>query len=181
MVMAPTDSPRLEDQVRRVIEANVYMVLGTADEGGRPWTAPVFYATEACRDFYWISSPDVTHSANLAVRPEVSIVVFDSRAPAGAGGAHAVYMSATAAEVASAELDRTLALAPSFARRGGADLTAADLRPPAPYRLYRATVTGHSVLCPRSPGEPCAGHGLRHDHRTRVLLPPSGGSDAPSA
>jgi hypothetical protein len=178
--MTTMDGAGLDDQVQRVIEANVYMVLGTADADGRPWTAPVFYAAEGCRDLYWISSPDVAHSRNLAVRPEVSIVVFDSRAPVGAGGAHAVYMTATAAEVPSAELELTLALAPSFARRGGADLTATDLRPPAPYRLYRARVTEHSVLCPRSPGEPCADHGLRHDHRTRVLLPPGGGSDAPS-
>ena len=45
--------------------------------------------------------------------------------------------------------------------------SAADLRSPAPYRLYRATVTAHFMLCPRSAGEPCAAwHGLRYDHRT---------------
>ena len=180
--MTTMDGAGLDDQVRRVIDANMYMVLGTADASGRPWTAPVFYAAEGYRDFYWISSPDVTHSRNLAVRPEASIVVFDSRAPVGTGGDHAVYMAATAAEVAPEELDRALALAPSFARRGGADLTAADLRPPAPYRLYRATVTEQSVLCPRAAGEPCVDHGLRHDHRTRVLLaPPGDGFPPPSS
>ena len=178
--MTPTNGAGLEDQVRRVIDANVYMVLGTADASGRPWTSPVFYAAEGYRDFYWVSSPDVTHSRNLAVRPEATIVVFDSRAPVGTGGDQAVYMAATAAEVPPEELDQALALA-SFARRGGADLTAADLRPPAPYRLYRATVTEHSVLCPRAAGEPCEDHGLRHDHRTRVVLPPARGSDAPSS
>ncbi len=176
--MTTTDRGGLDDQVRRVIDANVYMVLGTADASGRPWTAPVFFAAEGYRDLYWISSPDVTHSRNLAVRPEASIVVFDSRAPVGTGGDHAVYMTATAAEVPPDELDRALSRAPSFARRGGADLTAADLRPPAPYRLYRATVTEHSVLCPRAAGEPCEDHGLRHDHRTRVAVPPARGSDA---
>jgi nitroimidazol reductase NimA-like FMN-containing flavoprotein (pyridoxamine 5'-phosphate oxidase superfamily) len=92
----PEDVPKgtdLEDQVRRVIDANLYLVLGTADESGRPWTSPVFYAAYGCRAFYWISSPDVTHSRNLAARPHVSIVIFDSRAPVGTGGARAVYMT----------------------------------------------------------------------------------------
>lgn len=160
----------LGDLVRSVVDANAYMVLGTADAGGRPWVSPVFYAADDYRDFYWMSSPDVTHSRNIAVRPDVSIVIFDSRAAVGTGGAGAVYMEAGAAEVPQAELDRTLAGAPSFARHGGRDVPLEDLRPPAPYRLYRATATQHSVLCPRAPGEPCAEHGVRHDHRTRVLL-----------
>lgn len=166
-VTAATD---LQDLVRRVVDANAYMVLGTADGSGRPWAAPVFFAADARGDLFWISSPDVTHSRNIASRPEVSIVVYDSRAPVGAGGATAVYMAATAAEVDPAHLDRTLAEMPSFAGRGGRDLAPVDLRPPAPYRLFRATVTEQSVLCPRPAGEPCAEHGLNYDHRTRVPL-----------
>jgi nitroimidazol reductase NimA-like FMN-containing flavoprotein (pyridoxamine 5'-phosphate oxidase superfamily) len=89
----------LEDLVRTIVDDNAYMVLGTADAVGRPWVSPVFYAAHGHRDFYWISSPEVTHSRNVAVRPDVSIVVFDSRAPVGTGGTRAVYMTATAAEV----------------------------------------------------------------------------------
>jgi hypothetical protein len=165
-----TGGTDLEDLVRRVVDANAYMVLGTADASGRPWASPVFYAADACRDFYWVSSPDVNHSRNIAVRPDVSIVIFDSRAAVGTGGASAVYMAADGIEIPQAELDETLAGAPTFARHGGRDFPADDLRPPAPYRLYRATVAEHSVLCPRAPGEPCADHGLRTDHRTRVRL-----------
>jgi hypothetical protein len=177
--MATTEGPGTGDaaggtdlggRVRNVVDANAYMVLGTADASGRPWVSPVFYAADEYRDFYWISSPDVTHSRNIAVRPDVSIVIFDSRAAVGTGAAGAVYMAASATEIPQAELDETLAGAPSFARHGGRDFPLVDLRPPAPYRLYRATVTERSVLCPREPGEPCADHGLRHDHRTPVLL-----------
>jgi pyridoxamine 5'-phosphate oxidase-like protein len=71
------------------------MTLATADERGRPWVSPVFYAVDGYRDFYWISSPEVTH--------------------------------------------------------------------------YRARVSQHSVLCPRSAG-PCADHGRAFDHRTPVTL-----------
>lgn len=165
--MTSTD---VADMVRSIIEHNVYMVLGTADDAGRPWVSPVFYSSHACRDFFWISSPDVTHSRNLAGRPQVSIVVFDSRAPVGMGGSSAVYMAGSAGAVPEHDVDRSLADHADFARRGGRLLTPADLRPPAPYRLYRATVTEHSVLCPRPAGEPCGDHGLDYDHRTPVDL-----------
>jgi Pyridoxamine 5'-phosphate oxidase len=160
----------LADIVTKVVDDNVYMVVGTADRAGRPWVSPVFYAAEAYRDFYWISSPEVIHSRNLVVRPEVSIVVFDSRAPVGMGGARAVYMAATATEVPADDLDRALAIYPGAADRGGRGLTPADLRPPAAYRLYRARVTEHSVICPRPAGTPCAEHGLDYDHRTPVHI-----------
>jgi Pyridoxamine 5'-phosphate oxidase len=168
---APVSGADVQDVVRNIVDDNVYMVLGTADEAGRPWVSPVFYAAHACRDFYWISSPEVTHSRNLARRPQVSIVIFDSRAPVGTGGSQAVYMAATAAEVHEDDLDRGLAVYTGFADRGGRELTPADLRSPAPYRLYRATVTEHSVLCHRAAGFPCADHGFDYDHRKQVHLP----------
>jgi hypothetical protein len=167
----PVDLADLADLVRRVIAANVYMVLGTADAAGRPWASPVFFAPDGDRELYWVSSPEVTHSRNLAQRPELSIVVFDSRAPVGTGDESAVYMSATAAEVPVADLDRTLAAFPGFTDRGGREFPADKLRPPEPYRLYRAVVAAHSVLCPRPTGVPCARHGLSYDHRTQVELP----------
>jgi nitroimidazol reductase NimA-like FMN-containing flavoprotein (pyridoxamine 5'-phosphate oxidase superfamily) len=165
-----TSGVDVEAMVRHIIDDNVYMVLGTADEAGHPWVSPVFYAVHACRDFYWISSPEVSHSRNLAGRPRVSIVIFDSRAPVGTGGSRAVYIAATAAEVGEDDLDRSLDACTGFADRGGRELTPAELRSPAPYRLYRATVTEYSVLCPRAPGVPCADHGFDYDHRTQVHL-----------
>jgi hypothetical protein len=161
----------LADDVRRIVDDGAYMVLGTADHAGRPWVSPVFYAADAYLDLYWISSPDVTHSRNLVGRPEVSIVVFDSRAPIGAGGERAVYMAATAAEVPEDDLDRGLAVYPGPIGRGAGQVTPAEVRPPAPYRLYRATVTEHSVLCRRPAGTPCVEHGRNYDHRTLVHLP----------
>lgn len=64
---------------KAIIEANLYLVLGTADALGRPWATPVYFAVEGYRDFYWVSSPEATHSRNIAVRPEIGIVMFDSR------------------------------------------------------------------------------------------------------
>ena len=88
--------PDLDAVARAILDANHYMTLGTADAAGHPWVSPVFFATDRYRDLYWISSPEATHSRNLAARPELSIVVFDSQAPVGTG--QAVYMAAAADE-----------------------------------------------------------------------------------
>jgi nitroimidazol reductase NimA-like FMN-containing flavoprotein (pyridoxamine 5'-phosphate oxidase superfamily) len=80
-----TDEQDLAARARAIIDANLYMVIGTADEGGRPWVSPVYYAPAAYREFFWVSSPDTTHSRNLAGRPDVSIVIFDSSVPISTG------------------------------------------------------------------------------------------------
>jgi uncharacterized protein YhbP (UPF0306 family) len=139
---------------RTIIDANRYMTLATADAQGQPWASPVFYATADYTEFYWASAPQTTHSENLAQRPQVSIVIFDSTAPEGTG--QAVYLSATAEQVHDDDLDRALAVYPGPA--------------PDPYRLYRATAFEHSVLCPRGDGGACLRHGVLVDHRVQVRL-----------
>jgi hypothetical protein len=179
---------------RAIIDTNRYMTLATADREGRPWASPVWYAAGNYTEFYWVSAPEATHSRNLATRPQVGIVIFDSGVPAGAG--QGVYMSATAEQVPDLDLDLGLAVysgpaesrsalaesssGPAESRSALAEsssglaearwlpLTPEQLRAPAPYRLYRATVSEHSVLCPRGTGA-CALHGLPFDHRAPVL------------
>ena len=48
---------------RGIIDATVYLTLGTADTDGRPWTTPVYFAPGGDREFYWLSSTDARHSA----------------------------------------------------------------------------------------------------------------------
>lgn len=144
---------------RGIIDANLYMVLGTADETGRPWVSPVYYAATEYADFFWVSSPEATHSRNIAARPQVSIVVFDSQVPIGTG--QGVYMSAVAEELEGKDLDRGIDV---FSRRsqehGAREWTLEDVGPSALYRLYRATASDHSVLDPDG----------RPDHRTPVTI-----------
>ena len=54
---------------RTIIDANLYMTLGTADEAGRPWVSPVYYAFAGYEEFFWVSSPEATHSRHLPGRP----------------------------------------------------------------------------------------------------------------
>jgi uncharacterized protein YhbP (UPF0306 family) len=133
---------------RSIIDSNFYMTLGTADGDGRPWVSPVYYAHDRYAEFYWVSSPEATHSRNLAARPQVSIVIFDSRTPVGSG--QGVYMSAVAEELTDTDLDRGIAI---FSHRseahGAGEWTLEDVRPPAPLRLYRAAALEHWVLGPQ--------------------------------
>jgi hypothetical protein len=113
-----------------------------------------------------MSSPEVQHSRNITARPEVSLVVFDSRAPIGEGGETAVYVAATARQVPADEVDQWLPL--YAASTDMHTLSAEDVSPPARYRLWVATASEWSMLCPRATGVPCDEHGLAVDHRTQV-------------
>jgi uncharacterized protein YhbP (UPF0306 family) len=130
---------------KAIIDANLYMVVGTADEGGHPWVSPVYYAHVDYREFIWVSRPETLHSRNLVARPQVSIVIFDSSVSIGTG--QGVYMAAIAEEVTG---DARVAAIDVFSRRtlghGGGAWTLEDIEPPAELRLYRATASAHYVL-----------------------------------
>jgi pyridoxamine 5'-phosphate oxidase-like protein len=131
------------DIAHEIIDATLYMVLATADETGRPWSSPVYFAHRDYREFFWVSAPGVRHSANIAVRPEVGIAIFDTSAPIGRG--QGVYASAVAEMV---EPDRIAPAIEVFSRRslshGGYEWTPADVRDEM--RLYRAVADQHWIL-----------------------------------
>lgn len=133
------------DIAHRIIDATLYMVLATADETGRPWSSPVYFAHRDWTEFFWVSSPDVRHSANIAVRPEVGIVVFDSSAPIGTG--QGVYASAVARELGADEIAPAIGV---FSARsvghGGHVWTSADVQGDSGMRLYGATADSHWIL-----------------------------------
>jgi pyridoxamine 5'-phosphate oxidase-like protein len=151
------------DTARSIIDASLYMVLATADETGRPWASPVYFANSGYAEFFWVSSPEAAHSRNIAVRPQVSIVIFNSQVPMGTG--QGVYMAAAAQEVTGAGLDRGLEV---FSCRslahGGAAFTREDVEAEAGLRLYRAMAQDHSILA--NDGRP--------DHRIAAYINPPG-------
>jgi nitroimidazol reductase NimA-like FMN-containing flavoprotein (pyridoxamine 5'-phosphate oxidase superfamily) len=127
---------------RSIVDTNRFMTLATADESGLPWASPVWYAPADYRELYWVSSPEARHSRNLAQRPQLAIVIFDSHEP---GGWKALYMSAVAEQLT--DVDGGIEV---FSRRSaeqGLPLwTRDDVLSPARHRLYRATVSEHFVL-----------------------------------
>jgi hypothetical protein len=137
-----TEEHDLGAVARSIIDKHRYMTLGTADADGLPWASPVWYAPRDYREFFWVSSPEARHSRNLAVRPQLAIVIFDSHL---AGGSEALYMSAVGEEVT--DVDDAIAL---FSRRSEAQglpaWTRENVMPPARHRLYHAIASEHFVL-----------------------------------
>jgi hypothetical protein len=135
----------VRDVARAIVDDNLYMVIATADADGTPWASPVYFAHDAYRRFIWVSAPDATHSRNIAVRPGVSIVIFDSRVPINSG--QAVYMSAAAKEATG---DERVQLVETFSVRsqqhGAGAVTVADVEAPARLRLFVATADEQFVL-----------------------------------
>ena len=147
-----------DELARHILRDQSYAVLATADAGGRPWASPVWFAMEDPAELFWISYPGARHSENVAERPAISMVVFDSTVPPGTG--QAVYMSATAAQVTDpAEVERGMAVfSRESTRGGGRDFGLDAVTGEARLRLYRAAVEEHWILDPDSP----------HDVRTTV-------------
>lgn len=155
------------DNARLVIDSNKYMTLGTTRDDGSPWVTPVYYTPDGYHRLYWVSNPDSMHSRNIAARPRVHIVVFDSSVRIG--GAEAVYMEADTELVPETEL---AACARHFSGRfpelrefGPEKLTGSE-----PFRLYRANVRNHEILVRGS--DPLRGKGT--DSRFPVVVPSAG-------
>ncbi|MFW6693627.1 pyridoxamine 5'-phosphate oxidase family protein [Streptomyces sp. MAR4 CNX-425] len=132
---------------RTVLDTNRYLTLGTTEPDGRPRVSPVYFTHVGYSTFYWVSSPHSRHSANVAARPEVAFVVYDSTAAIGAG--RAVYVGATAEQVP----EEQLAAACDEAFGGEIDAAAHRFRPEevsgaAEFRLYRARATSWEVHIP---------------------------------
>jgi nitroimidazol reductase NimA-like FMN-containing flavoprotein (pyridoxamine 5'-phosphate oxidase superfamily) len=133
--------PELDAMARRVIDANHYMVLGTAQPDGGARVSPVYFTPARYTDFYWLSSPEARHSRNIAERPAVEIVIYDSTARVGDG--QAVYVTATARAVADDEVDDRWGEA--FRARAGARSYTPDEVRDLGLRLYVAQATGWEV------------------------------------
>lgn len=88
-------------------------------------------------------------------------MIFDSQVPIG--GAEAVYLTARAEQIPDADVDRC---ADVFRSRLPEirDFGPEQMRPPEPLRLYRATVTEHSILIRSDDPE----HGRGIDSRTTL-------------
>ena len=137
-----------EAMARAIVDSNSYMTLSTADADGVPWASPVWYAAASYREFFWVSKPGARHSQNIAVRPEVGIVIFDSTVPISTG--KAVYIAARAEEVTAArEIERGMSI---FSQRsleqGGRVWTPDDVGSSARLRPYRAMASEQFVLSP---------------------------------
>ena len=166
------DVSEREAMARAIVDVKRYMTLGSADAGGLPWASQVWFAPASYRELFWVSKPGARHSQNIAVRPEVGIVIFDSTVPIGTG--KAVYMAARAEEVSAAdEIEGGMLV---FSRRslehGGRAWTPADVGATGRLRL---TVRGQrSSSCSRRRTSGCRSgwnsHGLTPRRAARTPI-----------
>lgn len=157
--------PDLVALARHVIDANLYMTLGTTEPDGRPRVSPVYFTHAEYHDFYWVSSPEAQHSANVAARPDVAIVIYDSTAAVGNG--KAVYLTASAAQVPDDELPEQCARAFADVGPGAVAFTPAELSTGADLRLYVARASRHELHIRGR--DPAYGTGI--DRRMEIRIP----------
>ncbi len=140
-----------DDIAREILRARSYVVLATADADGVPWASPVWFAMESYEELYWVSYPDARHSQNIAARPQIAMVVFDSTVAPGSG--QGVYMTATAATPTDpGEIERGIGVfSRESAREGAGEFGLDEVTGQARLRLFRASVQECWILDPDSP------------------------------
>jgi hypothetical protein len=129
----------LESELLGILDANLYLVLGTTEPDGTARVSPVWFTHVQGRHLYWVSSPVARHSLNIGRVPAVSCVVFDSTRPPGQGAA--AYLTCTAGQVDDDHLaaESQVAFA-TAASRGARSFEAHELSGEGSMRLYHAAV-----------------------------------------
>ena len=129
--------------IDRILAANRYLVLGTADQAGQPWVTPVFFAPLGRDHVCWVSSQDSRHSRNIAHRAAIAITVFDSTV--AVGRAEAAYFDADAARATPDKTGTALRALNSRLPRDQR-LSVEDLQPNGPMAVYQANLRHRYVL-----------------------------------
>ena len=105
----------------------------------------MWFARRDERRFLWVSRPTTRHSRNIAARPDVAIVIYDSQTTPDER--QAVYIEATATELDGEDLDEGIA---AFSReslsQGLSEWPWERVTGPAPFRLYQATASAWFIL-----------------------------------
>jgi uncharacterized protein YhbP (UPF0306 family) len=140
---------RARELAEQIVGELRYVVLATSDAAGMPWASPVYFAHRGVAEFFWVSRPSSTHSTNIEARPEVGLVVFDSRIDVGAG--RGVYARAVADALAGDELAEALEVYTQRSLVDGAGSWDERRLEAAGFRLYRARTTAVSVLTGEGP------------------------------
>lgn len=127
----------LVELARRTLDRVPNASLATVSPDGRPWNSPLYVAFDANFSFYWSSHVDAVHSLNIAAKPEILLVVFDSIASDQTGSA--VYFRGKARELAEG-VSVKRALDCLARRKNDVPKTPADFAAPYPRRVYQAVV-----------------------------------------
>lgn len=135
-------------RIESVLQANVHMVLSTADKDGTPWVTPVAYTFDTDNSLYWVSSKDSRHSSNVRARKDLAIVIFMLEPTTDA-----IYIEAEAQELVNdADISSAIEVIHTRTQPDKFQVTSlAAVSGEAPWRIYKAVpktmyVREHSIV-----------------------------------
>lgn len=77
-------SERLAASALSILDKTTLLSMATVCEDGTPYINTCFFAYDGSLRVFVLTPPTTTHAKNLAIRPDVSIAVFDSHQVSGA-------------------------------------------------------------------------------------------------
>jgi len=126
----------LNKRAKEIIEEIMYVTIASVTEDGMPWNSPVFSAYDESYNFYWGTHKDSQKAKNIRSNPNVFLVIYNSKVPAGTG--EGVYIKATAKEITEPdEVRRIFDLLKTRHATSFWDFEAVS--EDGPIRLYKAT------------------------------------------
>ena len=89
------------ESAAEIIKEMKYMTIATVCTDGSPWNTPLAPTPSKDLVFRWGSNEGSVHSENIRRDKRVFVVIYDSKAPEGAG--EGIYMKGIAQELAEHE------------------------------------------------------------------------------
>ena len=131
------------EKAKKIITDNIYLTISTTD-GNTPWVAPLFYCVDEAFNFYFISQLESLHIKHILINPRAAFAILDSHQKEGTG--NGVQGSGTVRQVPDEQLIEGL----KWYKTTFIDLTPENLKPPAPYRLFKIISKTFFILDPEA-------------------------------
>ncbi|MBD1919264.1 MULTISPECIES: pyridoxamine 5'-phosphate oxidase family protein [Cyanophyceae] len=132
---ADGQTPEVITRARQILESTIYGALSTSSADGMPWVSPLFFTYDSDWNLYWSSAMVAQHSQNLyANQGRAAIAIYSTDREEGQG--QGLYLSGTAAEVETEDVEQVISLLLKRAAKGQ-QRSPADYLAPSPRRLYR--------------------------------------------
>ena len=131
-----------EDQTKKILKENKYMVLATSDKNSTPWANPVFYSNDEEYNFYFLSAIDSRHAENIIVNPKISAAIFDSTQKIGSS--EGIQIEGSVSIVKRTELEKVIKLYsdklfPTSKLSGPERYNPSDYDEPSEFRFFKIT------------------------------------------
>lgn len=124
-----------------IIDVIPYLSIATVCDDGTPWNTAVYAAFDDDLNFYWKSWVENIHSRNVIARPDVFIIIYDSRVPAGEG--EGVFIKAQARALMEEDASEIEKACGVYALRTGGESSGGYTKflHGQPRRIFKATPT----------------------------------------